>query len=283
MVRPMPVASKRAAIAVPPGAEVLLRDLIHERTGIYFEDGRIDMLLQKLEPLAQKRDCHSFLDLFYLLKYEENGVADWSDVADALAVQETYFWRETSQLEALTREVVPSWFKQSRQRMRIWSAACATGEEPLSIAMALVEQGWGDHPIEIDASDASPGMLEKARAGVYRERSFRTLPMNLREKYFVRAGTNWKIDPALARRVTYRPANLLAPDQISFLATAQVIFCRNCFIYFSRHAVRQVLASFASRMPREGYLFVGASESLLKLTADFELRQLGEAFVYVKV
>jgi len=105
----------------------------------------------------------------------------------------------------------------------------------------------------------------------------------LREKYFVQAGTDRKIDPALTRRVTYHRANLLAPDQISFLATAQVIFCRNCFIYFSPHAIRQVLASFASRMPRKGHLFVGASESLLKLTADFELRELGEAFAYVKV
>ena len=80
---------------------LLLRDAIHERTGIFFEEDRVDMLLEKLEPLARERNCQSFLGLYYLLKYEENGTADWSRVADALSVQETYFWREFSQIEAL--------------------------------------------------------------------------------------------------------------------------------------------------------------------------------------
>jgi chemotaxis protein methyltransferase CheR len=93
----------------------------------------------------------------------------------------------------------------------------------------------------------------------------------------------WKLRPEIARRVTFERANLLNTAEISSLARSPVIFCRNVFIYFSPHAVRQTVAAFASRMPSGGHLFVGAAESLLRLTADFELKEIGESFVYVRL
>jgi chemotaxis protein methyltransferase CheR len=239
-------------------------------------------LVEKLEPVAQERRCDSYLDLYYMLKYERNGTADWSRISDALCVQETYFWREFSQIDTLVKILVPKWFEHGARQLRIWSAACATGEEPFTIAMALAEAGWGDHSIQIEASDASPATIEKARAGVYRERSFRAIPPALRKKYFTAEGSEWRLNQDIIQRVTFHRANLLAPEQIATLATAPVVFCRNCFIYFSPHAIRQAVASFAMRMPRDGYLFVGAAESLLRLTADFELREIGDAFAYVR-
>src|ERR1043165_2216696 len=88
-------------LLVPAGIELLLRDLIHEHTGIFFESNRVDLLLEKIQPLAEARDCYSLLDYYYLLKYEENGVEDWTCVMDALSVQETYFWREMGQVRVL--------------------------------------------------------------------------------------------------------------------------------------------------------------------------------------
>ena len=199
---------------------------------------------------------------------------------DALSVQETYFWREMPQIDALVKIVVPKWFAATREPLRIWSAACASGEEPYSIAMALCEAGWGNHPIEIRASDASEAALEKARKAAYRERSFRTLPPLLQARYFQKGAEGWQLSPDIMKRVSFQRANIVVRTEIAPLATAAVIFCRNVFIYFSHDSIRRALVSFAHFMPADGYLFVGASESLLKLTMQFELQEMLDAFVY---
>ena len=279
----MPLELGRKPPLVPTGVPSLLGAIIHERTGVHFEDDRLDVLIEKLQPLVEERQCGSFLDYYYLLKYEENGREDWQRVMDALAVPETYFWREASQIQATVDLLVPQWFARTSLPLRIWSAASSSGEEPYSIVMALLEAGWGDHPIEVRASDASPHALKRAKTGHYRENSFRALPGTLKEKYFSAESAGWKLSPEVTRRVTFTAANLLAADEISDLARSHIVFCRNVFIYFSAHGIRQTLATFASRMPRGGHLFVGASESLLKLTADFELRELADAFGYVRI
>jgi chemotaxis protein methyltransferase CheR len=277
----MEVATGRRLL-IPAGIQALLRDLIHERTGIFFDPSRFDVLVEKIEPLAMERNCYSLLEYYYLLKYEENGVEDWARVMDALSVQETYFWREMAQVRVLTTVLIPEWFRKTSMPLQIWSAACATGEEPYSILIAALEAGWDGYPIEICGSDGSQSALEKCRAAVYREKSFRCLPPDLKMKYFTPTGNEWRLRPEIAGRVTFQRANLLATEEISSLARAPVIFCRNVFIYFSPHAIRQTVATFASRMPANGHLFVGSSESLLRLTADFELKEMGDTFVYVR-
>jgi len=258
-----------------------LRDLIHERTGLYFEDDRMDFLIEKLEPVAHSRAFSSFLEYYYALK--DNVAGEWDRAWEALSVQETYFWREMSQVSALVDVIVPDWFRKSSLPFRIWCAACATGEEPFTIALALVEAGWGAHPIEITASDANQAALEKARSGVYREKSFRVLPPHLRLKYFKPVAEGWKVSEEIQQRVVFRRANLFEQGEIAPLARVQVIFCRNVFIYFSRHAIRQTVAMMAARMTPRSYLFVGASESLLRLTTDFELQEIGGALAYVRI
>src|ERR1043165_7222878 len=197
-------------LSIPEGIAVLLRDLIHERTGIFFDPTRLDMMLDKLQEPARARNCHSLLDYYYLLKYDENGQGEWERVIDALSVQETYFWREMGQIRVLVEVLIPQWFKNHSEPLRIWSAACATGEEPYSIAIALQEAGWADRPIQIVASDASAAALAKARQGIFRERSFRSLPGHLREKYFEPVGQTWRISPPIAARVQFRRANIVA-------------------------------------------------------------------------
>jgi chemotaxis protein methyltransferase CheR len=278
----MPASTDAYTLSVPDGVPVLLRDLIHERTGLHFEPEHFDTLLGKLRDRALHHGCQSYLDYYYILKYEERGPEEWLRVMDAFSVQETYFWRELAQITALTSTVVPQYFKASSSRLRIWSAACASGEEPYSIVMALLEAGLGHLPIDVVASDASEAALEKAGRGVYRERSFRALPLELQQKYFTRVSEGWKLVPDVARRVTFHRVNLIAANEAGPLASAPVIFCRNVFIYFSPDAIRRTIALFAARMPAGSHLFVGASESLLKLTTDFELREIDQAFVYIR-
>ncbi|HUR57661.1 MAG TPA: protein-glutamate O-methyltransferase CheR [Opitutaceae bacterium] len=270
------------ALSIPEGVPALLRDLIHDRLGIHFEADRFELMLEKLRDRAIFHGCRSYLDYYFILKYEEKGVGEWLRVMDAFSVQETYFWREFSQIESLIQFVVPAWFKTHAAPLRIWSAACASGEEPYTIVMALHEAGLGHLPIEVFASDASEAALTRARAGVYRERSFRALPEALRQKYFTAVPEGWKLNPAIARRVRFERANLVNPGEIAQLATVPVIFCRNVFIYFSADSIRRTVDMFAQRMTGHGHLFVGSSESLLKLTQEFLLEEMGDAFVYVR-
>jgi chemotaxis protein methyltransferase CheR len=268
---------------LPLGVFLLLRDLIRDRLGVWYEEDKRDLLANKLSDRIDALGLRSHLDYYYRLKYGPGAENEWPKLTDALSVQETYFWREIDQVRAFVDVLLPKRLEARRGPVRVWSAACATGEEPLTLAMALNEAGWFERAeIEILASDVSPAALEKAALGVYRGRSFRALPAALREKYFVPVEDGWRIDPALHRRVGFRRANLLEPEETASLASADFIFCRNVFIYFSSATVARVVAGFAERMPRPGWLFVGVSESLLRLSTAFELEQAAGAFVYVK-
>ncbi|MDT5156190.1 MAG: chemotaxis protein methyltransferase CheR [Acidobacteriota bacterium] len=273
-------------LGVTGGADRLLRDLVHERTGLFFDNGKGDLLTDKLSPLVIERGFTSLLDYYYLLKYDETARDEWLNVMDALSVPETYFWREMDQIRALVEVVVPRWFAaHDAGPLKIWSAACATGEEPLTIALALAEAGWlGRVPIEIHASDASTSAVERARRGIYRERSFRNLPPTLRAKYFTQVGATqtWRIDDRLHTAIKWMVVNLMNEAEVAPLVTANIIFCRNVFIYFSDQTISRTVRSFAAHIRPPGYLFVAASESLLRLSADFDLQEIGDAFVYVK-
>jgi chemotaxis protein methyltransferase CheR len=279
----MPVPSDNLGLS--SAAVPLLRDLIHERLGLFYDPGRYDVLADRLAPLAVQRGFESFLDYYYLLKYDEDASDEWPRVMDALSVPETYFWREIDQVRAVVDVVVPQIVRaHPTVPVRIWSVPCATGEEPLTIAMMLEERGWFERArIEIHASDASPAALARAQTGRYRERAFRALPAELHEKYFIKDAEGWSVHAGLHRRVTsWSRVNLTCDGDVGPRARVPVIFCRNVFIYFSEARVKQVVNRFAQAMPAPGYLCLGASESLLKLATPFDLEEIGGAFVYVK-
>ena len=271
-------------LALPEGTTTLIQSLINERTGMWFDNGKRDLLIDKLSPLVIERGFTSYLDYYYLLKYDAAARTEWQNVMNALSVQETYFWREFDQVRALVQTLVPQWqASQHSATLRIWSAACATGEEPLTIAIALNEAGWFQRAsIEIFASDASSKAIDRAVEGVYRPRAFRNLPQHLQDRYFTPEGSDWRIRSDIHSRIKWRIANLIEEEQIAEPAASDFIFCRNVFIYFSENAIRRAVRSFARFIRPPGYLFVGAAESLLRVTTDFTLTEIDDAFVYVK-
>jgi chemotaxis protein methyltransferase CheR len=278
------MGSRSQNLLLPEGAGALIQSLINERTGMFFDNGKRDLLIDKLAPLVIERGFSSYLDYYYLLKYDTASRLEWQNVLNTLSVQETYFWREIDQVRTLVQTLLPEWHAANAgSTLRIWSAVCATGEEPLTIAIALNEAGWFEKaPIEIFASDASSTAIERAREGVYRDRAFRNLPAGLRDRYFDKEGAAWRIRSDIHRRVKWGLANLMEEDQIAPFASAHFIFCRNVFIYFSENAIRRAVRSFAKFIKSPGYLFVGAAESLIRVTTDFNLTEIDDAFVYVK-
>jgi len=260
----------------------VFRDLIHQRLGLFYDSHHFDQLADRLAPLVVARGFGSFMDYYYFLKYSEQR-DEWTKVIDALAVHETYFWREIDQLRAVVDVVVPDLARRGATSLKIWSVPCSTGEEPLTLAMLLSEAGWFDRLlIEVAASDASPEAIAAARGGQYGQRSFRSLPPAMREKYFVAHDKTWSVIPSLQRRVSYDVVNLVVEDEARRHAAAPIVVCRNVFIYFSEESIRRAMGVFERMMPAPGYLCVGASESLLRRTVAFELQDVGGAFMYVK-
>jgi chemotaxis protein methyltransferase CheR len=268
---------------------VILRDLIHQRTGLFYSNSKQNMLADKLSIRVKELMLDSFLDYYYLLKYDQSADQEWREVINVLTVQETYFWREYDQIKVLVEVLLPKYLERFYnlsypcQPLRIWSAACSTGEEPLTIAIALNEAGWFERvPIEIWASDASTKAINKALSGVYRPYSFRSFPESLKAKYFSAHDDGWKVSSLIHDRVHWSVNNLLVESDIQYLAQAHFIFCRNVFIYFSEASILKTVNFFYQRMFNPGYLFLSASESLLKIKTNFELQEIDGAFIYTK-
>jgi chemotaxis protein methyltransferase CheR len=277
--------SHAESLGLAGSVTTILRDLLHERLGLSYQPHQFAHVADRLAALVVARGLGSFMDYYYLLKYDDDA-AEWLRVMDALSVPETYFWREVDQLRALVDHVVP--LVVARQRgapLRIWSMPCASGEEPLTLAMLLDQAGWfGRIAIEISGSDASEAAIARARAGQYGERAFRQLPPALRERYFRPAAPGAQgslVDPNLHARVRYDVVNVMDAAAVARHAAAPIVLCRNLFIYFSEHSVRRACQLFAAAMTRPGYLCLGSSESLLRLATPFDLREIGGAFIYV--
>lgn len=281
-----PLVPDVRGLRIPERTLQLLRDLIATHAGIHYDDARLEILRDRIVPLAIERGFDSLLDYYYLLKYDPAAGTEWPRVMDALSVQETYFWREADHFTALAGTIVPRLIERQKRTIRIASIPCASGEEPLSIAMALNEARLFEQAhIEIHAGDASEAALTKARSRRYTRRAFRQLPDAMREKYFTRDSDKeeWTITPDLFARITsWSRVNIVNKSEMSIVASADVVFCRNLFIYFTPSCVREVAVNLARFMPSPGYLCVGAAESLLKAGAGFDLQELGGAYVYVK-
>ncbi|BAI88627.1 CheR family methyltransferase [Arthrospira platensis] len=273
---------------------IILRDLIHERTGLYYESRKRDLLADKVYPRLVDKNFDSFLDYYYLLKYDPDADGEWKCLMDALSVSETFFWREFDQVRVMIDVLLPSLIDKYKggsksddwpifRPIQIWCAACSTGEEPISIAMALEEAGWFDKvPINIYGTDASPRSISKAKEGLYRQYSFRATPPKIQDKYFDKEGNNWRIKPSIHKRITWQVANITCPHEMANFRNINFIFCRNIFIYFSDQSIQKTVKLLSERMAESGYLFVSASESLLKFETDFKLVDIRQAFAYQK-
>lgn len=262
----------------------ILRDLIHENTGIFFSNDKKDILSDKLSARVIELGFNSFVDYYYLLKYDEQALGEWEILMNLITVNETYFWREIDQINALVDKIIPNYIKQNPGKpIKIWCAACSTGEEPFSIAIALNEAGLlFNNTIEIFASDASSIAIEKANLAKYRDRSFRTLPDNLKQKYFSKVGDSWELDSKIKKLVSFNVVNLMNEEEVHYFASVPFIFCRNVMIYFNDYSIRKLADKLYSTMPKEAYLFIGVSESLLRVQSKFIISEIGNAYVYLK-
>jgi chemotaxis protein methyltransferase CheR len=261
------------------------RDLLKQACGLWFGDDARFLLEKRLARRVRELELESFA-AYHLLLRKGGGAGDdeLAAIIDELTTNETYFFRERAQLRALIEEIVPERLTQrSAGPVNVWSAGCSSGEEPYTIVMMALEAGLRPgHDIRVHASDISRRCLAKARAGEYREASFRETPPELRGRYFKENGGLSVLSQGVRKHVYFTRMNLLEPARFALLGALDVVLCRNVIIYFDRETKKQVVDSFAEHIVPGGYLLLGHSESLIQVTSAFELAHLRSDLVYKK-
>ncbi len=268
-------------LELSPPVFSILSSLIEEKFGIHYQAADLELLREKTSARALEAGFDSLLDYYYFLRYDSGSEQELRGLVESLVVNETYFFREWPAIKALVDHFIAP--RCSRQKkVRIWSAACATGEEPLSLAMLLDSRNLLDQ-VEIVASDISARVLGKAQNGFFGKRSIRTNPApELSDKYLKAEAEGYRISPALISAIQWKQLNLLTLDQIPPTVPFDVILCRNVLIYFSDSTVKHVLEGLAKALAPDGTLLVGVSESLFRYGSAFVGEEHSGSFVYRK-
>ena len=252
-----------------------VRTLLRNEIGFDLGVDRQYLVVNRLTPIAAMFDCRDIGDLIGRVRQsQERRLIE--AVAEGMTINETSFFRGGQKLfDNLARVVIPvlQQARSSQRRLRIWSGACATGQEPYSILITLLEQcpQLRDWNIEIVATDISERALEQARSGIFNQFEVqRGLPIQLLLKYFTKTGDHWQIAETLRRRVTFQRHNLLD----SFLRLApplDIVFLRNVLIYFELATKTELFQRLRQCMARDAILVLGETESTLGITTDFRL------------
>ncbi len=249
----------------------LVRRILKEHSGLNLGEDKQDMLEGKLRPLLREFALPSLSHLVLaMMKPDAHHLR--SRVAQAVTVQESYFFRDKVPFHYFIDVMLPKLMakREAQRRIRIWCAAAATGQEAYSLVMELAERdsrlvGW---TVEIVATDFVEDALSKARKGLYSQFEVqRGLPVSLLVKYFNKVGNAWEISPDIRSKVEFRTHNLLGDCQA--LGMFDVIFCRNVLIYFDEATKRAVLARLASGLAADGYLVLGAAETTTGYSHEF--------------
>lgn len=260
---------------------IKLSQIIYDYCGLRYTD-RLPTLKEKLA----KRVLELGLSYGEYSDYLKISPLEWDVVVEILTINETYFYREENQLVECCSHVLPLLKQKMKNRpIRIWSAACSTGEEPYTLAMLIQETGLFPYgTVEVLATDINKKVLEKAQRGWYHQGSFafRRMPGNLLEKYFTMKDGGYQVSPAIQRMVKFQSVNLLNSDKVAQIGEVDVIFCRNVLIYFDQNTTKRVIHSLHRNLTPGGYLFLGHAESITDMTLGFDKVDSDKTFYYRK-
>lgn len=266
----------------------LIREYVVEEFGLIIDEARCNYIATRLLPHLEELGLETFLDYYACLKFSPRGSREQQKFVSIITNNETYFFREEAQLQVVTEHVVPL-LKEKKQysgqkKIRIYSAACSSGEEVYTLAMMLLESGhflW-DWDILVTGIDIDREMIARAKEGIYSGRAFQSTPQHYLDKYFTRVGDGFQVKESLRTITRFEEMNLLRLDPLLARDRADVIFCRNVFIYFNDDTVRKIVDRFAELLQPEGFLFLGHSESLSRITSRYQPFRHPGAIVYRK-
>ncbi len=260
-------------------------DFFYKKTGISMDASRRYFIDRRLEDRIAANECRSFREYLALVKFQPGG-SEMQALINEMTVNETYFFREDYQFTCLTKRMLDEIAVHKiagRDRIRIWSAPCSTGEEPYSIAISILEN-WSrasDFDIEIMASDIDTRALGRARNGIYQARALHRVPQRIRDTYFRQIDAdNWQVVKDLRDSVDFGVINVCDPAQMARVRGIDVIFCRNLLIYFDDLSRRQTAEHFFDALNPGGFVALGHSESMSRISGIFLPRKFPEALVH---
>lgn len=263
----------------------MFRQFLESKSGIVLGDNKQYLVTSRLKKLQDEHGIKSLTELMARINAQPHGALQ-EQVIDAMTTNETLWFRDTYPFEVMKNKVLPELLdKQPNQRLRIWSAACSSGQEPYSLSMTIDEYeranlGSVKLTAQIVATDLSPSMLQACKTGEYDSLSIaRGLSQERLQRYFDKtAEGRWAVKQAIKSRVEFRPLNLL--DSYSALGKFDVVFCRNVLIYFSAEAKKDILTRIHATLKTGGYLFLGASEALNTLPDLYRMVQCNPGIIY---
>lgn len=250
-----------------------LRTCLKERSGLVLSADKQYLVESRLLPIARKTSLNGLAELVTTLK-RGDAEALMTMVVEAMTTNETYFFRDKTPFENFRSTILPALLaaRPNSRHIRIWCAAASTGQEPYSLAILLKEMGREVDGCRIDifATDISKEVLEKARQGIYSQfEAQRGLPIQLLIKYFTQVGDLWQVAPEIRAMVKFHQFNLLS--DFTHLGMFDLVFCRNLLIYFGQATKADLLERLAQVIHEDGYLVLGAAETVVGLTDSFKI------------
>jgi chemotaxis protein methyltransferase CheR len=261
----------------------LLNEIITREFGLFFPESKRQILEGRLDSRLRFLRMKRFFDYYLKLQYDLPSERD--SLVRLLTNNETYFFREKAQFEALFGPGADS-LKDSllvKGELRILSAGCSSGEEPYTLNIYAKQNRFrlGSVQARIDAFDIDPERLEMARSAAYTQRSLRVVDDEVKARYFRQHGKDhFELKSLFRDGVTFRPGNIVDPGTFGSPGSYDVVFCRNVLIYFSEGALRRAIDNFAQALRPGGLLFLGHSESIIGMTPKLETVRLGNCITY---
>ena len=275
------MSTETARAGIHPENYNFLQQFVYRGSGIVLEHDKHYLLEARLTCIVRQNGLQSINDLCAMLR-AASGSPVHSQVIEAMTTNETYFFREPMQYDAVRDFLLPD-LKERRSATRkvsFWSAAASTGQEAYSVAMLLMEQGFDSWNLNIVGTDLSTQVLEKARSGEYLQIEVnRGLPTPFLLKYFERRGLNWAVNHKLRKVARFQQIDLRQP--MNTLGPFDAVFCRNVLIYFDPPTRRQILREIHKTMFPGGWMLLGTSETASGIDDLFDRRTVGKAVVYV--
>ncbi|BAI80670.1 chemotaxis protein methyltransferase CheR [Deferribacter desulfuricans SSM1] len=265
-----------------------LINLIYKKTGIKFEEKKLYFISKRLEKRMEATGCETVREYIRYLKFRDKSGDEFQELMNLLTINETYFFREFPTLQAFAEHCLPRVIENKKKtgsnKIRIWSAGCSTGEEPYTLAIICKEMidDFDEWDVNILATDIDRNALAKAKLGRYSDRSVSKVPEEYYEKYFYYDNGSHCVVDEIKKLVTFEHLNLMDSVNLRKKKGFDFIFCRNVLIYFDDISRRQVVNHFYMALNKGGYIFLGHSESVGRITTAFKLKKYGEHLVYVK-
>lgn len=265
-----------------------LREIIYKRSGIHFPDNKKYVLESRLGHRLTELEISDFDTYIKFLSLGPYQNIEFQEMFNRITINETSFFRNEPQLDVFEKRILPELLeaRKTTKRLRIWSAACSSGEEPFTLAM-LVHRTLGirlpDWHVEILGTDISEKTLAIANSGKYASYAMRNTPDLTKKRYFKEEGAFWLLNEDIRSMVNFELHNLKDSLAAKRHGTWDVIFCRNVMIYFDDTMKKQVVLTFGDQLAADGVLFIGHSETLRDLDAPFKALPIAKGFCYQKV